>query len=336
MAALLARFGENSRRPRAALSLALLAGILAVNCPGFAHAAASAQIPAVAVADAAHAPLLAAARVGKRIVAAGEHGVILLSDDEGKSFRQARSVPTQALLTSLSFVDEHQGWAAGHDGLVLHTSDGGETWTIQREDLDGDRPLFSIYFRDAQHGLAVGLFGTAVQTANGGASWMPVAVEGPADSDDADHHLYWIFGDPATGLCIAGEAGMIYRSADGGTTWSAVKTSNPGSFWTGARLQDGSFIAAGQRGHVLISHDQGLSWNEVSSGTDQSLTGVMQKPDGSVLLTGLAGTTLLSQDGGKTFAAQVRADRVPLYAALPGAGGGGVLLFGDRGLAPAE
>ena len=288
----------------------------------------SAQMPATPVADAAHAPLLAAARAGKRVVAAGEHGVILLSDDEGKTFRQAGAVPTQALLTSLYFIDDRQGWAAGHDGVVLHTQDGGETWTLQHEDLSSDKPLFSIYFKDAQHGLAVGLFGTALQTADGGATWTPLAVE---SGEENDHHLYAIFGDPATALCIAGEAGLIYRSTDGGASWSTIKTANPGSFWSGALLKDGSLLAAGQRGHLFASHDQGASWTELPSGTDQSLTSIVQDTDGAILITGLAGVTLSSSDGGKTFAAQSRADRVPLNAALSRPGKA-ALLFGDKGI----
>ena len=289
----------------------------------------SAQKPAAQVADAVHAPLLAAAHAGQRIVAVGEHGVILLSDDQGRSYRQARTVPTQALLTSLCFIDERQGWAAGHDGVVLHTTDGGDSWTLQREDLDGDKPLFSVFFKDAQHGFAVGLFGTAVQTADGGASWTPLSVE---SGEENDHHLYGIFGKPDSGLYIAGETGLIYRSADGGASWTTIKTSNPGSFWTGLQLQDGSLLAAGQRGHLFASRDQGASWVELPSGTEQSLTSLVQAADGTVLAAGLAGTTLRSSDGGKTFTAQTRDDRVPLNAAAFTADGK-ALLFGDQGAA---
>jgi len=288
----------------------------------------SAQKPAASVADAVHAPLLAAAHAGKRVVAVGEHGVILLSDDDGKTFRQARAVPTQALLTSLCFVDDQQGWAAGHDGVVLHTGDGGDTWVLQREDLAGDKPLLSIFFKDASKGFAVGLFGTATQTADGGKSWTPLTVE---SGEENDHHLYAIFGDPATALYIAGETGLIYRSADGGATWTTIKTSNPGSFWAGAQLKDGSLLAAGQRGHLFASHDQGASWTEIPSGTDQSLTSIVQGADGSILITGLAGTTVSSSDDGKTFAVQTRGDRVPLNAALIQAGAA-ALLFGDKGV----
>jgi photosystem II stability/assembly factor-like uncharacterized protein len=288
------------------------------------------QKPAALVAAPTTAPLLAAVQAGQRIIAAGDHGVIVLSDDGGKTYRQARGVPTQAVLTSLSFVDPQLGWAAGHDGLILHTADGGDTWTIQRQDVNGDKPLFSIFFRDAQHGLAVGLFGSAVQTADGGNSWTPLTVE---SGEETDHHLYAIFGDAKPNLYIAGETGMIYRSTDAGASWSTVKTANPGSFWTGLQLRSGGLLAAGQRGHLFSSRDQGATWTELPSGTDQSLTGITQDAYSTILLTGLAGTILTSTDNGISFKAQTRPDRVPLNAALPH-GDQPPLLFGDHGVVP--
>lgn len=306
-----------------------IAAAVALTCCGPVSAIA-AQKPAAAMPHPTQAPIMAAAHAGKRIVAVGDHGVVLLSDD-GRQFRQARSVPTQALLTSLSFIDDRQGWAAGHDGVILHTADGGETWTLQREDLDGDKPLFGIRFRDAQHGFAVGLFGTAVQTADGGASWTPLAVETGAQSD---HHLYGIFGDGSSALCIAGEAGLVYRSTDGGATWTTLQTSNPGSFWAGLQLKSGRLIVAGQRGHIFASDDQGVTWSEVPSGTQQSLTGMTQLADGRLLLVGLAGTTLDSRDDGKTFSLHEREDRAPLTATTATAAGA-PLLFGATGLVAA-
>lgn len=300
---------------------------IALLCASGLALAASVQKPAVAVTHATQAPLLAATQAGRRIVAIGDHGVVLLSDDGGKTFRQAKSVPTQALLTSLSFIDDKQGWAAGHDGVILHTVDGGDTWTLQREDLSGDRPLFGIHFNDAQNGFAVGLFGNAQQTTDGGKSWTQLIVE---TGDEPDHHLYGIFGDAGTALYIAGEAGMIYRSADRGITWTTIKTSNPGSFWAGAQLKDGSLLAVGQRGHVFSSADQGTTWTEVPSGTQQSLTNVVQLGNGTVVAVGLAGTTLQSSDGGKTFNLHERADRVPLTAAV--GGNDKALLFGGNGV----
>lgn len=75
----------------------------------------------------------AMARAGDRLVAVGERGVVLLSDDEGRHWRQA-SVPVSVTLTSLAFVDDKIGWAVGHGGVVLHSIDAGATWSKQ---IDG-------------------------------------------------------------------------------------------------------------------------------------------------------------------------------------------------------
>ena len=45
------------------------------------------------------AAIIAATLAGKRIVAVGDYGVVALSDD-GKKFRQAKSVPTRRRLNS--------------------------------------------------------------------------------------------------------------------------------------------------------------------------------------------------------------------------------------------
>src|SRR5262245_60524782 len=98
---------------------------------------------------AAEALLLGVARAGNRIVAVGEYGNILLSDDDGKTWHQAKDVPTTVTLTAVHFVDDKQGWTVGHDTLILHTTDGGETWTKQSGGGDSDNAFLSVYFKDA-------------------------------------------------------------------------------------------------------------------------------------------------------------------------------------------
>jgi hypothetical protein len=117
------------------------------------------------------AAIIAATLAGKRIVAVGDYGVVALSDD-GKKFRQAKSVPTRTVLTSVFFLNDKQGWAAGHDGTILTTADGGENWQVQRAEPGKDRVLMSIWFENAQHGLAVGQFGLALETDDGGKNWQ--------------------------------------------------------------------------------------------------------------------------------------------------------------------
>lgn len=77
--------------------------------------------------------MLAVAAAGKRVVAAGERGLVVTSDDCGQTRRQAR-VPSSVTLTSMFFLDDSTGWATGHGGLILRTSDADATSERQ---LDG-------------------------------------------------------------------------------------------------------------------------------------------------------------------------------------------------------
>src|SRR6185295_6805846 len=71
--------------------------------------------------------LLDLARAGSRLVAVGERGHVMLSDDEGATWRQAKSVPTRDMLTAVFFADGEYGWAVGHDETILNTVDGGRS-----------------------------------------------------------------------------------------------------------------------------------------------------------------------------------------------------------------
>ena len=101
-------------------------GLLAI-CAGsgaFAEGAGPRAVPALHVAHASTAEVLGVAFAGRRIVSVGDHGVVLLSDDAGKTWRQARSVPVDSALASVAFVDDKRGWAVGHAGVVLASADG--------------------------------------------------------------------------------------------------------------------------------------------------------------------------------------------------------------------
>lgn len=126
------------------------------------------------LAHAQNAPLLAVTQAGQRMIALGDHGVVILSDD-GHTWRQAKSVPVDGLLTALSFVDAQQGWAVGHGGVLLKTDDGGETWTLLQR-MEGQPVLLSVWFENTRHGIVVGAYGYAAQTEDGGQSWTRLSV----------------------------------------------------------------------------------------------------------------------------------------------------------------
>ena len=311
----------------------LLLTLLAAGAGFAAEAAAPAALqllPAVPTPAATRAMILDSAVAGTRLVAVGDHGIVLLSDDGGKTFRQAKAVPVRSTLTSVCFADAKNGWAVGHWGVILATVDGGESWQLQRSDLQVDQPLFSVCFRDPQHGFAVGLWSLLLTTADGGRSWQTVTLPPPPGSSRADLNLQCIFTSAKGSLLITGEQGTVLRSADGGTTWSYVETGYRGSFWTGLALRDGTLLVAGLRGTIYRSGDDGRSWQEVDSGVKSSITALAESGR-RVVAVGLDGTVLQSGNDGATFTGTQRDDRIP-FTTLAVTGTGSLVAFSKGGV----
>lgn len=298
----------------------LLAGAGMASAPALAQRPAETlqQQPARVRSAALNETLLASALAGTRMVAVGDHGTVLLSDDGGQHFRQAKTVPTRALLTAVSFADDHHGWAAGHWGTIITTTDGGETWALQRSDTAVDRPLFGIHFSDATHGTAAGLWSLLLRTEDGGATWNETRLQAPPEGGKADRNLLGMFG-AGQKIYIAAERGMVLRSSDHGATWSYLDTGYKGSFWTGLAMKDGGLLVAGLRGTIYRSSDDGQTWQAVASGTKSSITGMIETAAG-VVAVGLDGVVLTSVDGGRSFTSAQRGDRLPFTAVGAGQG----------------
>jgi photosystem II stability/assembly factor-like uncharacterized protein len=282
--------------------------------------------PVVLGANGAAANLVAATRAGQRIVVVGDYGTVLLCDD-GEPFRQARSVPVQSMLTSVQFIDAQHGWAVGHDGVVLASSDGGETWSLLRKADKPGEVLLSVSFLDARHGFAVGQFGLALETRDGGHNWQPSSLVEALD--DPGMHLNGVTSTASGKVLAVGESGISVFSADSGQTWQRGDTGQRGSLWNVIALHDDSFVAAGLRGHLYHSAD-GVNWARAETGTTESLTGLAQLADGRVVVVGYGGYVLTSVDGGRSFSAEERSDRAPLTAVV--AGSNHAILFSALGL----
>lgn len=245
------------------------------------------QTPAVMTSRANNAVLQAITRAGDRLVAVGERGVVLLSDDSGKTWRQAR-VPVNTTLTAVEFSDASQGWAVGHAGVVLHTGDAGETWTIQLDGLkaaalelaaaasdsvnggserrllaaqqlveDGaDKPFLALSFTDAKNGLVVGAYGLAFHTVDGGVTWQSWMGRIP---NPKGLHLYGV-SQQNKDIYLAGEQGLLLRSLDAGSHFDALDTPYEGSYFSVALLPTGRLLIGGLRGKLFTSDDQGNSF----------------------------------------------------------------------------
>src|SRR5579862_7513799 len=121
---------EMFRRARLTLAVALTAAAVPAVAAEVADTLLS---PATIVAHPAQAVLLGVARAGSRLVAVGERGLVVVSDDEGRTWRQVPT-PVSVTLTAVVFESPRSGWAVGHRGVILHSADGGNSWSRQ---LDG-------------------------------------------------------------------------------------------------------------------------------------------------------------------------------------------------------
>jgi photosystem II stability/assembly factor-like uncharacterized protein len=299
-----------------AMSLTLVTGHVHAQDSGAPERAEKLR-PAQVVAHAAQAGQLSAAVAGKRVVSVGDHGVVLTSDDDGKSWQQADVVPFDGLLTSVSFVDSQRGWAVGHAGVILNTEDGGRKWTLQRSDVSSDRPLFAVHFFDAQNGVAVGLWSLVLVTSDGGKTWRERTLEAPKGARKADLNLLGLFPNSYGELFAVAERGTVLRSKDRGNTWTYHHTGYAGSLWCGVTLHDGALLVGGLRGSLFRSDDDGATWKRLDSGTNASINSLALIDDKEVLGVGADGLLLRSTDGGRTFQAKIREDRRPLTAVLP-------------------
>ncbi len=300
----------------------------------------------------------AVTRAGERLVAVGVRGLVIVSDDGGKQWKQS-SVPVSSDLTNVYFPTAKDGWAVGQDGVVLHTKDGGNTWEKQ---LDGrmaqklltkhfqslidsgnveaqrylqdsqlnyadgpEQALLGVWFRDALHGFVCGSFGTIFATNDGGVSW-----ESWVEKVDADlpPHFYAIRGTQQ-GVMMASEKGIVFRLDPDKQRFVAMPTGYTGTFFTLVEAGD-AVLAGGLRGNVYRLKGKDAKWEKAEAGTNSTIAASTALPDGGALLTTLTGQVLITQDGGDHFQV-VKVERPMAYAGIAAASGAAVAA-GSRGV----
>lgn len=306
--------------------------------------------PALAVEAPAHAVIQALQNTGSRLVAVGERGLILLSDDDAASWRQAR-VPVSAGLTAVRFPTPKQGWAVGHFGTVLHSSDGGESWQVQlngeqaaervlaeaeaqpvegdlpsaarvnaqRMVADGpDKPFLDVYFSDESNGLVVGAYNLILRTRDGGKSWRSLS----ASLDNPGARQLYSIAAAGGSLYVVGEEGRVFRSDDNGASFTRLQTPYQGSYFT-VVADAGQVVIAGLRGNAFRSSDRGQSWSRIELPAQVSVVAGLLDSDGRLLLLNQAG---------QLFEGQSLAPRLDVLNAAPLPPPTGLLRKADGGL----
>jgi photosystem II stability/assembly factor-like uncharacterized protein len=246
---------------------------------------------------------------GERLIAVGERGHILLSDDKGENWSQA-DVPTSVTLTAVYFPTPDKGWVVGHDGVVLHSADAGQSWAKQ---LDGAQINSAIQaqieqmFSDKQSVLERtddpslrGVLEYELESLQFFVSDAQLAVEEGPTRPFMD---VW-FKNEREGI-ILGSFGMILKTEDGGQNWlpimDHIDNLDGYHYYAIAPAGEALFIA-GERGMLFRSFDYGESWQRLETPYEGSFFGVSGNKDGSkVVVFGLRGNAYLSSDSGVSW-----------------------------------
>lgn len=243
-------------------------------------------------------------QVGKRLVAVGEAGHILLSDDDGAHWRDAVIQPqTGSTLNQVLFSDALHGVAVGHDGLIVKTDDGGANWRLVRFDDKHSEPLLGLASVGGTGGasaatlFAVGSFGKFLVSHDAGEHWeapprLPMVGEA---------HLNALTRGTKGRLMLTGENGTLLRSSDDGAQWEPLALPYKGSLFGALALSADIWLVYGMRGNVFRTEDFGATWERIDTGLQTSFFGGMKFDSGRIALVGQGGAVLLSDDHGKHF-----------------------------------
>ncbi|AQZ96456.1 YCF48-related protein [Halopseudomonas phragmitis] len=214
-----------------------------------------------------------------RVVAVGERGSIILSDDLGDTWRTThsdRELPVT--LTGINWLGEQTLIAVGHDELMLRSDDAGESWQVIMNDSDAGEPLLGSWTADGQKVFAYGSFGRFFISHDAGYSWEAQEL------DLHGEHLNDLAGDGQRLQMMVGEMGLVLRSEDYGQSWSRIEPFYRGSLFGVAHLQGSTWVTYGMRGHVFVSHDDGMSWNQLELPHRLPLYGHAVNADGIVIV----------------------------------------------------
>ena len=351
---------------RQALLGAILSALLLPYTLAYADGYDVLNLPASATEFADKAPLFVVRKFGDRYFSAGARGHIIFSDDNGETWTQA-SVPVRSTLLDIFFLNDKLGWAVGHEGVILHSSDGGQNWELQYDGVrygeeglafysklaaenpddelypymigemefaieqGADKPFFGVVFYNENHGHAAGAYGMILVTRDGGKTWQHVLHH--MENDDF-YHIFDFTPLPEPGQSfLVGEAGLLMVgdiNLERGVRVHSVPWE--GSFFTAIDAADGAIVMGGLRGRMFRTEDAGTSWTVVEKPPTSALVALSRMDDGTLVGGGVAGEILVSKDDGKSFAMSPASLTVgPIFDLTQGTGNS-LLVAGPRGI----
>ena len=215
------------------------------------------------------------------------------------------------------FLDADTGWLVCDDGVVLKTTNGGDSWeTIEIPDALGF-DLEDVEFADANTGYACCNDGFIYKTTNGGMDWTMIADTANYKVDIAglsvvNEDLVYFCGDDST----------LLKTENGGTSYSRMTYGFQSEDLDGGvhfiSPEVGVVISDANAGETWYTHDGGQNWEFVQilfpPGTaSQRLYDVSGAGDGVFAIAAYHRITFISADSGQTYQPSGNVDYAYVY-----------------------
>ena len=265
----------------------------------------------------------------------GDNGLILTTDDEGKTWKKKEVNPrsrgeTQGqrsgrpggppagfggggipTLYNIYFVNENIGFITGARGTILKTEDGGKNWNRKTARNENARPnpnrrgggirahLMGIQMISDTVGFIAGSENTILKTTDGGETWIGSSER--ARVGETRNNLENIcFVSPTTGWVI-GSYGTLLHTTDGGETWEKQNAGVDNNLFGIHFFNEQIGWISGQEGLILHTNDGGKTWEKQETQSYDNLNDIMFVDETVGWAAGDFGAVLHTNDGGKTW-----------------------------------
>lgn len=207
----------------------------------------------------------------------------------------AEAGPVRPLL-DVWFIDEQNGVVAGSYGMLLRTSDGGNTWRLESDRMDNPEAFHLNQIREAPDGklFIAGEAGFVYRSSDGGDSWdnLEPGYEG------SYHGLVIVPRDAGAYELIAfGLQGNVFSSSDQGDSWRQVDAGTGVTLFTGAALNDSGVVLAGSGGAIVTRSADQPDFSLSENPDRRIISGLIQCNRGNLILVGLGGVRYTTADG---------------------------------------
>lgn len=296
------------------------------------------MLPAIHYQNPTKKVLLDITRTDSRLLAVGEQGIIVFSDDEGRNWQQA-NVPVSVTITAIYFSSPAHGWAVGHQGIILYSHDGGKNWQQQFSGRDAYQQAKNMVHKKSEQ-LQAQIANSAEESERTSLQYQLEDLQfslkdiEKALNNGPSEPLFDIwFRNAKEGLAV-GAYGLILTTNDGGQHWQLhpqyLNNLDKFHFYAINEQDNGNLFLAGESGTLWRSNDKGESWQSLSAPYEGSLFGITTSKDGALLTYGLRSNIYRSEDNGNSWQRIVTDNDTALLGAYI-ADSGSIFLVGVSG-----